>query len=431
MEKYQAVKRQVIKGQDGKNQSIDVPYIGVFYRVGKRIGGPGDEKIYYVTYKIDGKKIEESVGRQYADHMTPAKASRIRSDIIEGRRLPKKEKVAKQKKEDLETNRQNVTLKDAWPIYIEARKHLWSERHLADHIRVAHAGGAEKKRGKGKTEPGALAALMDCKLSDLTPGKVRDWLQTESQKRSTQARIAFDALRAFINWADEKNQYKGLASLDACSRRIKKENLPKKQAKDDCLQREQLKVWFNAVQGLSNPVISAYLQGLLLTGARREELAGLQWEDVNFRWQAMTIRDKVEGERTIPLTPHMAYLLNSLPRRNQWVFSSPGAKSGRIQEPRIPHNRALAVAGIPDLTLHGLRRSFGTLSEWIEVPAGIVAQIQGHKPSATAEKHYRKRPIDLLRMWHVKIEKWLLEQAGLEQPAADDQQVLKVVNGGK
>ena len=363
--------------------------------------------------------------------MPPAKAALLRSDLIEGRRSLKKERVAKQKKEDLEANRQNVTLKDTWPLYIKARKHLWSERHLADHIRIAHAWGADKQRGNGKTEPGALAALMGCKLSDLTPGKVKGWLQTESQKRSTQARIAFDALRAFINWADEREEYKGLASLDACSRRMKKENLPKKQAKDDCLQREQLKTWFSAVQGLSNPVISSYLQGLLLTGARREELAGLQWEDVNFRWQAMTIRDKVEGERTIPMTPYMAYLLNSLPRRNQWVFSSPGAKSGRIQEPRIPHNRALAVAGIPDLTLHGLRRSFGTLSEWIEVPAGIVAQIMGHKPSATAEKHYRKRPIDLLRMWHVKIEKWMLEQAGLEQSATDSQQILKVVNGGR
>jgi hypothetical protein len=34
----------------------------------------------------------------------------------------------------------------------------------------------------------------------------------------------------------------------------------------------------------------------------------------------------------------------------------------------------------------------------------------GHKPSATVEKHYRRRPLDLLRMWHVKIEGWILEQ---------------------
>ena len=40
----------------------------------------------------------------------------------------------------------------------------------------------------------------------------------------------------------------------------------------------------------------------------------------------------------------------------------------------------------------------GTLCEWVEMPAGVVAQIQGHRPSATAEKHYRRRPLDLLRM---------------------------------
>lgn len=37
--------------------------------------------------------------------------------------------------------------------------------------------------------------------------------------------------------------------------------------------------------------------------------------------------------------------------------------------------------------LHDLRRSFGTLSEWVEMPDGIVNQIQGHKPSGTAAKH--------------------------------------------
>lgn len=66
------------------------------------------------------------------------------------------------------------------------------------------------------------------------------------------------------------------------------------------------------------------------------------------------------------------------------------------------------------MTLQGLRRSFGTLAEWLEVPAGVVAQIQGHKPSALAEKHYRRRPLDLLRQWHTRIEAWMLEQAGIE-----------------
>ena len=70
--------------------------------------------------------------------------------------------------------------------------------------------------------------------------------------------------------------------------------------------------------------------------------------------------------------------------------------------------------------LHGLRRSFASLTEWLEIPAGVVAQIQGHKPSATAEKHYKRRPLDLLRLHHERIEACMLEQAqvSFEQKAA-------------
>lgn len=79
------------------------------------------------------------------------------------------------------------------------------------------------------------------------------------------------------------------------------------------------------------------------------------------------------------------------------------------------------------MTIHGLRRSFGTLAEWVECPAGVVAQVQGHKPSTTAEKHYRRRPIDLLRMWHTKIESWMLEQAGIAFVADEPAKHLQAV----
>jgi integrase len=152
----------------------------------------------------------------------------------------------------------------------------------------------------------------------------------------------------------------------------------------------------------------------------------LAWDHIDFQWNSIEIHDKVEGTRVIPLTPYLAQVLHALPRRNKWVFSSPTSKSGRIEEPRRPHNNALEKAGIPYLTVHGLRRSFGTLSEWVECPVGVVAQIMGHKPSAIAEKHYRRRPLDLLRMWHTKIEKFILDQAGIVQPESG-QTGLKVV----
>jgi intergrase/recombinase len=63
------------------------------------------------------------------------------------------------------------------------------------------------------------------------------------------------------------------------------------------------------------------------------------------------------------------------------------------------------------LTLHGLRQPFKSLTECLDVPVGVVEKIQGHKPSATAEKHYTVRPLELLRVHHEKIEAWLLVQA--------------------
>jgi integrase len=162
---------------------------------------------------------------------------------------------------------------------------------------------------------------------------------------------------------------------------------------------------------------------------RREELAGLCWQDVDFQWKSLQIADKVEeGGRIIPLTPCVASLIAGLPRRNQWVFSSDASRSktGRVSDFRPHHVKALAIAGLPHLSLHGLRRSFGTLAEWVECPVGVVAQIMGHKPSAIAEKHYRRRPLDLLRMWHERIEAWILEQAGIEQPK-EEQAGLRLV----
>ena len=81
------------------------------------------------------------------------------------------------------------------------------------------------------------------------------------------------------------------------------------------------------------------------------------------------------------------------------------------------------------LTLHGLRRSFSSLTEWLETPAGVVAQIQGHKPSATSEKHYKVRPLELLRVHHEKIEAWILEQAGIVFDAKAGSGGLRVVAG--
>lgn len=327
----------------------------------------------------------------------------------------KKKDLAEAQAVKLEAKRQDVTLGEVWPIYLKDRKPTWGDRHYQDHAKLAHLGGEPAKIGTGKTIPGPIAALFKYRLSELTGPVLKRWLEKESVTRPTRAALAFRLVKAFLNWCQDKDEYKNLAAADACTSRATISAIPKKNSKDDCLMREQLPAWFESVRAIPNPVISCYLQALLITGARREEMAGLKWTDVSFQWKTIHLADKVEDSgRVIPLTPYLASMLKRLPKKNQWVFSSTTARSGRLAEPRIAHNRAIAATGIGNITMHGLRRSFATLSEWVECPAGVVAQIQGHKPSATAEKHYKIRPVDLLRVWHERIEAWLLEQAGIE-----------------
>lgn len=88
---------------------------------------------------------------------------------------------------------------------------------------------------------------------------------------------------------------------------------------------------------------------------------------------------------------------------SEWVFSSPTSASGRLTEPSIAHRAACAAAGLR-VTLHGLRRSFASLCEWLDIPGGISAQIQGHAPQGVREQNYIRRPLDLLRVHHEKIE---------------------------
>ena len=352
------------------------------------------------------------------------KARELQRLIDEGHdpRQLKRDTLAAQADKQAQAAANALTVGEVWAVYVQARRNSWGALHTKDHERLTRAGGQPAKRGtrgRGVTVAGPLHPLMALALRDLTAPTIEAWAACEAKTRPTAARLAWRLLKVFLTWCAEQPAYAGLlpATNPAKTKRAR-EALGKAGTKSDVLQRGQLAGWFAAVQQLQSPVISTYLQALLLTGARPGEVLALRWEDVNTQWKGISIRDKVEGTREIPATPYLLHLLAALPRRSAWVFSSPTSASGHLTEPNAPHTRACKAAGLEGLTLHGLRRSFKSLTEWLEVPVGVVAQIQGHKPSATAEKHYTVRPLELLRVRHERIEAWILEQAQVQFDSA-------------
>ena len=404
---------------------------------------PAGKPAYVFQSVYQGKDIRITIGSPTAWSIpdAQAKARELQRLIDEGKdpRDLKREAIAaaeakrQQEREQEQADKvAAVTVGEAWAAYVTERTPHWGNLHRNDHERLTREGGKTAKRGtrgRGVTIAGPLHPLLALPLSDLNAPVIEAWAAREAQTRPTAARLAWRLLKAFLGWCSEQPGYApALPSANPAKTKKAREALGKAKAKDDSLLKEQLPAWFAAVRSIGNSTVAAYLQTLLLTGARPGEVLAMRWDDLNTQWRGLTIRDKVEGERVIPLTPYVWHLLAALPRRNGFVFASVRKDDAPLSEPNHAHDKACKVAAIDGLTLHGLRRSFGTLSEWLEVPAGVVAQIQGHKPSATAEKHYRVRPLDLLRVHHERIEAWILEQAGIAFNAQAEPGKLRAVN---
>ena len=388
-------------------------------------------KSYVYEAKLNRQTIRRTIGdvKLWTIEQARTEARRLAvlldngTDPRELDRQQEAERETQRQQEQAEVAKLTTTGLDAWEVYVEegrtigfTRRGKWGDRHYQDHLDLADAGGKDMKRGKGKTAPGPLHGLLSKPLAQIDDKAVAAWLKAESAARPARAALGFRLLRGFLNWCVGHEVYGAIAKGEAHKPKEVRRLVRLPTTKIDALQREQLGAWFKAVREDSNRIASVYLQTLLLTGARKGEIAGLRWEDVDLRFGgSMTIRDKVEGLRVIPCPAYIAHLLATLPRRSQWVFGADDEEAPKVaHNATYNHRRALAAAGLPHVSLHGLRRSFGSLSEWVECPAGVVAQLQGHKPSATAEKHYRVRPLDLLRMWHDKIEEWVLAQAGIQ-----------------
>jgi integrase len=407
------------KCEPGKRQS--------FFRDGKtpglglRVTAAG-AKTYIFEARVRKRSMRLTIGdvETYTIVEAREKATTLKKQTDDGLD-PRKVKAEEEAAEETQRRKLEggaMLIDEAWTAYIEARKGQWGAAHAESHRYFANIGGQPKKKGGGPGEiaPGILRPILNRRMKDLTAEILTEWLKTEVKRKAGTARTCILLFRTFWLWCDTKPKYKSLIDV----RLLDDEDLleaipPKRHRRFDVLERDYLKPWFEAVRAIADPVRRAFLQALILTGARRDEMAALRWVDVDFQWKNLTLKDKVDEQgRKIPLTPYMHDLLNALPRKSEWVFHSDKAARGYIKEPRKSHIGALKAAKLKHVSIHGLRRTFASLAEWLEMPRGVIAQIMGHKPSATAEQHYIHRPLGLLAVWHNQYEAWILKEAGVK-----------------
>jgi len=358
---------------------IKTTYPGVFYREVKRIGGKGNERVYYVLFKKDGRVIEEKAGRQYADAMTAAKAAAYRSERIEGKRQSRKQvreaKVAAKKAgEEAEASR--WTFDKLWEQYKAARPDLkglvTDENRYQLHIKPAF----------GHREPKDLLPLDLDRLR----------INLLKNKKPATVRNVMELLRRIINFGLKKQLCPGL-SFTVTMPRVN--NL-----KTEDLTPAEMQKLLEAIDKDEDPEVADLVKLALFTGMRRGELFNLQWQDVDFERGFISLRDPKGGpDQKIPLNDTARALLGTHPRtESPYVF--PGRSGKRRVDVSKVVRRIRSAAGLDKSfrPLHGLRHAFASmLASSGEVDLYLLQKLLTHKSPVMTQRYAHLRDEALKR----------------------------------
>lgn len=324
-----------------KRLSTDYP--GVYYRMVKRVGRAGEERVYYIVFKQSGKVIEEKVGRQYADNMTPSKAAGIRADRIEKKRASRKEiREAAQAAKDAETNR--CTIEKLWNQYQE----LTTERKskVADENRY---------RLYLQTQ---FSQKIPCDITTLDIDSLRQRL-LKSGKSPQTVKHGLALLRRIINFGVKK----GLCPAPDPSK-LHFEMPVVDNQKTENMTSEQLRSYLAVLDKEPDQNAASFLRLALATGMRKSALMALRWDDIDFEKGFITLRGKnaKKGKtERIPLSKAATGILRLVERMDSpYIF--PGKNGGQRKDFRKIAERVKREAGLPGdfRPLHGLRHAFAS-----------------------------------------------------------------------
>jgi integrase len=126
-----------------------------------------------------------------------------------------------------------------------------------------------------------------------------------------------------------------------------------------------------------HPAPVAFLRLLILTGARKGEIARARWEWLD--GNVLRDPDSKTGERDIYLSPAALEVIEKLPRTS-------GTLTG-IQSPQKVWCKIRKKAGCPDLRLHDLRHSFASVALSLGLTLGQIGELLGHKSTQTTQRY--------------------------------------------
>ena len=345
-------------------------YAGVYFILGTHRVSRKPEKIYYITYRKNGKAIDEKIGRASED-MTPARASNRRALRMAGKEPTNAEKRAAEKNAK-EAAAGRWTIAKLWDLYCDTypeNKALKNEQNKFNlHLRGV----------LGKKEP--------TDLFPLDVDRLRKRLQKEG-KNTTAARV-LELLRRSINFGVKR----GLVSPISFKIEVPKLN---NQTTED-LNPEQLGKLLKALDADEDQTAANVMRLALFTGMRRSEIFKLRRDDIDLQRGFITLQDPKGGEdQAIPLNDSVRDIFASIPRNEENPFVFPGRKkASHLVDCKKSFKRIREAAELPAgfRPMHGLRHVFASmLASSGKVDMYTLQKLLTHKSSAMTQRYAHLR----------------------------------------
>ncbi|MGD9506386.1 MAG: tyrosine-type recombinase/integrase [Syntrophobacteraceae bacterium] len=359
-----------------KQDRIKTSYPGVVFIVGQSLADPDKpERIYYIRYRKDGKAIEEKVGRQYVDDMTPARAARIRAARIQ------KDQLSNEERREEERSAK------------EAEASRWTIGKLWEEYKAQHAlKGLAQDESRFRLYVGPHFSEKEPReLVSLDIDRLRIKLLKSKTPQTVKNILAL--LRRIIQFGCKKGLCKGPEFVIQMPTKIN--NLRTEDLSDEDMAR--------LMEALDqDPDIQAanMMRLVLCTGMRRSELFRLKWEDIDFERSHIHLRAPKGGkDATIPLNASARAVLTNHPRTDASDFVFPGRGGKQRVEIRKAVNRIKKAAGLPDdfRPLHGLRHTFASmLASSGQVDLYTLQKLLTHKSPDMTQRYAHLRD-DALR----------------------------------
>lgn len=206
-------------------------------------------------------------------------------------------------------------------------------------------------------------------VTDIGRKDVKELTRSIADTRPTLANRTQSYLSKFFKWLVNEDYI--AANPAAGIERPGRENIRERALSDAELQR----LWA-ALDQLPAPFGDIY-RLLLLSGARRQEVADMQWDELDPQQQLWTLpaaRSKSKKPVIFPLGPMAWEILASQPQVSEYVFGCP--RSGPVGRVKRQLDAALQF-GQPWRT-HDLRRTVRSLLARARVPDNIAELMLGH-----------------------------------------------------